>query len=123
MRKVYIKYNPYQVVTEILIDGEPVKKNSELNIGEERLQVWIEKLPQILVDECNTKDFEITFHGTVLDFEDLVAVAEEAASKGINIKCEHIPAKEVKDKEDAISEIFNDIQNGPVRRVKTKRCY
>ena len=30
MRKVYIKYNPYQVVTEVLIDGEPVKKNSEL---------------------------------------------------------------------------------------------
>lgn len=120
MRKVYIKYNPYQVVTEILIDGEPVKKNSELNIGEERLQVWIEKLPQILVDECNTKDFEITFHGTVLDFEDLVAVAEEAASKGINIKCEHIPAKEVKDKEDAISEIFNDIQNGPFEELKQK---
>lgn len=120
MKKVYIKYNPYKVVTEILIDGEAVNKKSELNIGEERLQVWIEKLPQMLVDECNTKDFEITFHGTILDFEDLVAVAEEASSKGINIECKHVLAKEVKDKEKAISEIFADIQKGPFEELKQK---
>lgn len=118
MRSVYIKYNPYTVMTEVKIDGEPVKENSELNVGEERLQMWVENLPQILMKECNTKDFELKFHGTTLDYEDVVSVAEAAKSDGINIRCEHIPAKEVKDKEETISEIFRDIQAGPFEELK-----
>lgn len=121
MRSVYIKYNPYTVMTEVKIDGEPVKENSELNIkSEERLQMWVENLPQILMKECNTKDFELKFHGTTLDYEDVVSVAEAAKNDGINIRCEHIPAKEVKDKEETISEIFRDIQAGPFEELKQK---
>ena len=87
MRSVYIKYNPYTVMTEVKIDGEPVKENSELNIkSEERLQMWVENLPQILMKECNTKDFELKFHGTTLDYEDVVSVAEAAKNDGINIQ-------------------------------------
>ena len=118
MRSVYIKYNPYTVMTEVKIDGEPVKQNSELNVGEERLQMWVEKLPEILVDECNTKDFELKFYGTKLDYDDVVSVAEAAKNDGINIRCEHIAAKEVKDKEETISEIFRDIQAGPFEELK-----
>lgn len=118
MRSVYIKYNPYTVMTEVKIDGEPVKENSELNVGEERLQMWVENLPQILMKECNTKDFELKFHGTTLDYEDVVSVAEAAKNDGINIRCEHIPAKEVKDKEETITEIFRDIQAGPFEELK-----
>ena len=74
MKKVFIKYNPYNLETEITVDGKKLAQNSK--IGERivpgtRLQEWIEDLPRILVDEYNDKDFDITFHGTLLDFEDL----------------------------------------------------
>ena len=118
MKRVFIKYNPYQVTTEITIDDKPLKKNSRLNVPDQRLQEWVDNLPDILFEECSTKDFEITFHGTVLDFEDVAAVAEEAKTKGINITLKHIPAKEVKDKEQAIAGIFTEIQNGPFEELK-----
>jgi predicted GTPase len=118
MREIFIKYNPYKVETKILIDGKPVKANSALQVDDRRLQEWIEELPRILVDECNTKSFKVKFHGTILDYEDLVSVAREAKEKGIHITCEHIPAKEVKDKEKAIEQIFHDIQNGPFEELK-----
>ena len=37
MKKVFIKYNPYQVTTEILIEGKVIKKNSRLNVPDQRL--------------------------------------------------------------------------------------
>lgn len=118
MKRVFIKYNPYQVTTEITIDDKPLKKNSRLNVPDQRLQEWVDNLPDILFEECSTKDFEITFHGTILDYEDVAAVAEEAKARGINITLKHIPAKEVKDKEQAIADIFAEIQNGPFEELK-----
>lgn len=118
MKRVFIKYNPYQVSTEITIDDKPLKRNSKLNVRDQRLQEWVDELPQKLFEECSTRDFDLTFQGTVLDFEDIVAVSEEAKKKGINIKLTHIPAKEVKDKEKAIAEIFDEIQNGPFDELK-----
>ena len=118
MKRVFIKYNPYQVTTEITIDDQPLKKNSKLNVPDQRLQEWVDDLPDILFEECSTKDFEITFQGTVLDFEDVAAAAEDAKAKGINISLKHIPAKEVKDKEQAIAETFADIQKGPFEELK-----
>ena len=118
MQKIFIKYNPYQVKTEILIDGNVPKKNSRFNFGDRRLQEWVDDLPDILFEECSTRDFEITFHGTIPDYEDIVAMADEAKAKNINIKLEHIPAKEVKDKEAGIQEIFKMIQEGPFEELK-----
>ena len=120
MRDVFIKYNPYRLETTITIDGVKPKENSELNVGEKRLrlQEWIEKLPDILVDECSSRDFKITFHGTILDYEDVEAMACEARKKGVNIELEHIPAKEVADKEGLIDEIFNEIQLGSFEELK-----
>ena len=118
MKSIFIKYNPYQVTTEITIEGKPIKKNSRLNVPDQRLQEWVDNLPDILFEECSTRDFEITFHGTLLDYEDIVTVAREAEKKNIHFKVNHIPAKEVKDKEKAIEEIFNDIQKGPFNELK-----
>ncbi len=118
MKKVFIKYNPYQVTTEITIDDQPLKQNSKLIHKDQRLQEWVDKLPDILFEECSTKEFELTFYGTILDFEDVVAAAEDAKTKGINISLKHIPAKEVRDKEQAIEKIFEDIQKGPFDELK-----
>lgn len=118
MREIFIKYNPYQLTTEITIDGQALKKNSKLNFGDRRLQEWVESLPELLYEECSTKEFKITFHGTVPDYEDLDAMATEAKEKGITIELEHIPAKEVTDKEEAIQEVFDEIQNGPFEELR-----
>ena len=118
MKTVFIKYNPYRLKTDVSVNGKPVKKNSKLNITNQRLQEWIDALPEILLEECSTRDFELVFHGTYLDFVDIVAVSNEAKKKNINIKPIHKPAKEVKDKELALNEIFKEIQDGPFEALK-----
>lgn len=118
MREIFIKYNPYRLETEILIDGVAPKQNSRLNFTDRRLQEWIEELPYILFEECSSRDFKLTFHGTILDYEDVEAMAREAISEGLKFELEHIPAKEVSDKEAAISEIFDEIQAGPFDELK-----
>ena len=118
MKTVLIKYNPYRLKTDVSINGKPVKKNSRLNITNQRIQEWIDNLPEILLEECSTRDFELVFHGTYLDFEDIVAVSVEAKKRNINIKPIHKPAKEVKDKELALDEIFKEIQDGPFEALK-----
>ena len=118
MREIFIKYNPYRLETSIAIDGVAPKQNSRLNFDDCRLQEWIEELPEILFEECSSRDFKITFHGTILDYEDVEAMACEAKKNGLNIELEHIPAKEVSDKEIAIDEIFDEIQAGPFDELK-----
>jgi len=118
MREIFIKYNPYRLETSITIDGAAPKQNSRLNFGDRRLQEWIEELPQILFEECSSRDFKITFLGTILDYEDVEAMTREAKKNGLNIESEHIPAKEVSDKEAAIDEIFDEIQDGPFDELK-----
>ncbi len=118
MNEVFIKYNPYKLETEITINGNLPKMDSKLNVGNTRLQEWIDELPEILVEECNTMNFRIIFHGTILDYEDLVLVAKNAEEKEIYMECEHIPAKEVVDKYDAIDEIFYEIENGPFDELR-----
>ena len=117
-RKVFVKYNPYKVETSIEIDGSPVKKSSLLNMEDRRLQEWIDEFPQNLMSECNSKNFEITFQGTVLDYEDFQSVMTDARKDGFDIECIFVPAKEVKDKEAAIQEIFQQIQDGPFDELK-----
>lgn len=118
MREILIKYNPYRLETDILIDGVAPKQNSRLNFADRRLQEWIEELPEILFEECSSRDFKLIFHGTILDYEDVEAMAREAKSDGLNFELEHIAAKEVSDKEVAISEIFDAIQAGPFDELK-----
>lgn len=118
MKEMLIKYNPYRLETTILVDGDAPQQKSKLNFADRRLQEWIEDLPEIVFEEYRTREFKIIFHGTILDFEDVEAIKNEAAKDGFSIELEHIPAKEVSDKETAISEIFDEIQRGPFDELK-----
>ena len=118
MKEMLIKYNPYRLETMVSVDGDAPQQKSKLNFGDRRLQEWVEELPEIIFEEYRTRQFKITFHGTILDFEDVEAMAREAHKDGFNIELEHIPAKEVADKENAISEIFDEIQCGPFDELK-----
>lgn len=118
MREIFIKYNPYRLETEILIDGMTPKQNSRLNFTDCRLQEWIEDLPAILFEECRDRDYKLTFQGTILDYEDVEEMAHEAKKNGMTFLLEHIAAKEALDKEVAINEIFAAIQEGPFDELK-----
>lgn len=118
MKEMSIKYNPYRLETTIQVDGDAPRQKSKLNFADRRLQEWVEELPKIIFEEYRTRQFKITFHGTILDFEDVEAMARDAIKDGFNIELEHIPAKEVADKENAISEIFDTIQHGPFDELK-----
>ena len=118
MKNVYIKYNPYKLTTEVLIDGKEVKKNSRLNISNEHLQEWVDKLPEFLEEECRTNQINLEFCGTELDYEDVLEAAKEAAKRGLQINVTHIPVKEIEDKEKLITDIFEEIKEGPFEELK-----
>lgn len=117
MKKVFIKYNPYKLETEITVDGKSLAQNSKIgdkSADGSRLQEWVEELPQILVDEYNDTNFEVRFHGTLPDYEDLAAAFVEADEKKIlTAKLEREPAKETSDKEGLIGDVFEEILKGP----------
>jgi GTPase Era involved in 16S rRNA processing/5'-deoxynucleotidase YfbR-like HD superfamily hydrolase len=123
---VFIKYNPYRLETEVRIDNKVPKQNSRLNVGDRRLQEWVEELPEILYEECSSRNFKLTFQGTLLDYEDVEAMARDAKQNGMSFELVHIPAKEIGDKEKAISDIFMEIQAGPfeeLRAVDLKKAF
>ena len=124
MKKVYLKYNPYTLVTELTVEGMQPADNSRIsvqNLQGRRLQEWVEDLPEILVDEYNDTDFEITFHGTLLDFDDLQEVFAEACnSQSMTARLKRIPAKETSDKEVLIDDVFQKIQNGPFDELRSQ---
>lgn len=122
MKNVFIKYNPYNLKTELTVNNNKLAQNSK--IGEwvsngSRLQEWIEDLPQLLIDEFNDTDFNIVFHGTLLDFEDLTEAFTQAFERGdLTATLDRIPAKETSDKEVLINEVFQEIQKGPFDELR-----
>lgn len=118
--KVYIEYNPYRLVTKITVDGEPVKKTSSLSVGEHRLQEWVERFPENIYKEYGLKKYDITFHGTQMDYEDLEDVIKNAKSNGTldnETTLTFEKGLEVIDKEDQLKRIIYKIQHGPCEEL------
>ncbi len=119
MTEIFINYNPYKVESIIQIDGEDIGRDSKLcSFENERLQVWIDQLIDNLSEELNEDEFKIIFHGTRLDFEDLRETCNFYDE--INIKLEHVEAKESKDKIAELSELIDDMDSGPFEEFKDK---
>ena len=110
MKKVKIKYNPYIVETEITVDGQKPKANSALNVGKKRLQEWVEKLPQILLDEYRDSNVTIEFTGSVSDYEDIESVFNIYKDK-ISATCNFHKTADITDVERTIDKIFEDIKD------------
>lgn len=120
MKKVKIKYNPYMVKTEITVDGQKPKNNSALNVGKKRLQEWVEKLPQILLDEYRDSNVAIEFTGNVSDYEDIESAFNVFKDKLSSTYNFHKTA-DITDVERTIDKIFEDIKNGPIAELKDKK--
>lgn len=90
MRTIFIKYDPQKIETNITVDWKPLKKSSLLNIAQGiRLADWIDKLPQILRDEYNSKKFIINFNGTAQDAGLVKNIIKKANNNGMNLNFEH----------------------------------
>ncbi|WP_304152496.1 dynamin family protein [Megamonas hypermegale] len=90
MRTIFIKYDPQKIETNITVDWKPLKKSSLLNIAQGiRLADWIDKLPQILRDEYNSKKFVINFNGTAQDAELVKNIIKKANNNGMNLNFEY----------------------------------
>ena len=118
MAQVYVKYNPYKMETQITINGKAITTDSGLYkvIRRKRLQEWIAKFPQMLVDELNTVDFDIEFYGMPLDWDDFEDVFKHAKENGIikNLKMTFSEGKSDEAVSDKIVRVFTDLQEGPV---------
>lgn len=124
MKKVFIKYNPYKLETKITINDKAPAQNSPLTekaAQGNRLQEWIEELPEILKNEYNDDSFEIVFHGTIEDYDDIAEVFQKAYNSNVlsYVKLDRIPAKETADKEKLIDDIFKEIIKGPFEELRS----
>lgn len=120
MKKVCITYNPYLVRTTITIDGQKPKQNSSLNASNTRLQDWVDKLPEILINEYCDNAYEIHFVGTQVDYEDIKTSFAPFNSR-INVKFDFVKKADPADMEKTVDEIFNEIKAGPVPELKDKK--
>lgn len=130
MAQVYVKYNPYRMETQIDVNGKTIATDSILYkvVKGKRLQEWIGKFPQMLVDELNTVDFDIDFYGMSLDWDDFEDAFKHAKEDGIIKKLElkFIEGKSDEAISEKIVDVFTDLQEGPVddfRDPKLSRAF
>ena len=127
MAQVYVKYNPYRLKTNLEINGKDVSNIKDSNLYKvikgKRLQEWIGELPRLLVEELNTIDFELSFCGLPLDWDDFADSFKEAAAKGIiSIRdLKYLEAKDSEDINERIVKVFQDLTNGPVDDFKNPK--
>ncbi|BCG58114.1 dynamin family protein [Paenibacillus sp. URB8-2] len=121
MTEVFIRYNPYKVETQILYDNEEISQESQLaKFKNERLQVWLDQLIDILIDELNETEFKLVFQGTLPDYDDVSeACGKYNQSKATNIQLAHIPAEGKDDKINELTQLVNEMQHGPFEELRS----
>jgi len=120
MQKVFITHNPYKVISTVKVNGEDLKNDSTLiQFLDKRFQLWVDQIPSLLANEYNDDTFEITFHGTEPDYQDLLAATKNAEKNGIHFVIKKIPAKEFGDKEKSIKELFEKIKKLPFDELQS----
>ena len=118
MAQVHVSYNPYKMETQIDVNGKVISNDSTLYkvVKGKRMQEWIGKFPQMLVEELNTVDFDVTFHGMTLDWDDFEDAFTHAESAGVvkKLALKFIEGKSDEDISEKIVGVFKDLQEGPV---------
>lgn len=123
MTQVYVKYNPYRLLTEIEINGRPVQEDSDLYklTKGKRLQEWIGQFPDKLREITNSIEFNLKFYGMDLDWDDFEDAFQQAKKNGlVRIgQMDYIePQKDGDEIEAQIVQVFTDLQKSPVKAFK-----
>lgn len=120
MLDVIIKYNPYKVISTITVNGETPKANSKIKqFLNQRFQMWVDQIPALLAEEYNDDEFDLTFFGTELDYQDLLSALKAEESNGIRFTAKKMLAKEFGDKEKDIRELFGRVQELPFEELQS----
>lgn len=118
MAQMYVKYNPYRMETQVTVNGNPISTDSILYkiVKGKRLQEWVGKFPQMLVEELNTVEFDIEFCGMALDWDDFEDTFTNAQNTGVikKLNLKFTEGKSDEDINEKIVNIFTDLQDGPV---------
>lgn len=118
MEQVYVKYNPYKLETVITVNGNSISTDSTLSkiMKGKRLQEWIGIFPQMLIEEFNTVDFDITFKGMALDWDDFADVFKKAKLDGTikQLDLKFVEAQSDESINDRIVKVFSDLKEGPI---------
>ena len=118
MVKAELSHNPYLLETEVLFNGNPPRINSLIEkYQDEKLQVWIDEIPQYFYNEMNGYNFDLVFSGTELDFEELKQAFLEAGVGEDRVRLIHgtkLGSRHVKALE--MEEFFEWLAETPNRR-------
>lgn len=93
MNKIYIKHNPFTLKTDILVDGNVPKDDSDLYYliyKEQRINKWIKYLPECLTSSFNQTEFDIVFNGIAEDCQ----CVKEYLENSQDIQLEHFVFEE-----------------------------
>ncbi|MBO6179910.1 MAG: dynamin family protein [Selenomonadaceae bacterium] len=121
MTQVYVKYNPYRLHTEIQLNGNAIAKDSSLyKVTGTRLQEWIDSFPDELRKETHSTEFDVTFYGLEMDWNDFEYTFRQAAKNGVieNLSLKFIEGKSTDNIVDKVTKIFNDLREGPIEAFK-----
>ena len=118
MTQVTVKYNPYRLQTLIKVNGREIEPDSSLQkyVSGKRLQEWIGLFPRELRNELNTMDFDVKFYGMELDWDDFEFAFRQAQENNVvrNLSLNFIQGQSKENVVEEITEIFNDLREGPV---------
>lgn len=120
MMKIEISHNPYKTETIIKVNGKEIGESKFDEYLKERFQLWVDKISKLLVEEFNEDNFEVIFHGTELDYQDLKIELEKfEKSEDVRFYLRHEKAKEFGDKEKEIVQIYEKAAQLPFDELKS----
>ena len=120
MKKIEISHNPYKTVTTIKMNGKEIGESKFAPYLRERFQLWVDKIPELLIDVFNEDSLEVNFHGTELDYQDLKIELEKAENSGkAKFNLSHKKAKEFGEKEKDIRLIYEEASKLPFDTLKS----
>lgn len=115
---VELRHNPYTIRTAITVDGKVVTtgKLRELTADDHRLQMWIDRFFPCLLDVYDSPDvLSVVFRGTIEDFDDVCAAADEAElARECKITVSHQPTTNPESILAELKKRFDEAKNGPI---------
>lgn len=130
MREIYIKYNPYKIVTDFVFEGIPADNTTRFHGMHEgvRLQEWIEPngewegFFQELYKYYNSPEgIRIKFRGTDVDYNDLQYAAERYGRIFESVYLESVGGNNQIDRLAEIERKLNDLMEGPYEELKDEK--
>lgn len=126
--EVEVKYNSYLPETEILVNRKTIKQSSKLyKYKGENLNVWIDDMMDLLIEEINDEEFQLTFVGEKSYFEDIKSECAKD-KKYKDIKLVHKDTKKTIDLQDnnktkieKLTELVEYMQNGPIEELRSEK--